>query len=278
MYSHTRMNKTTIVCAFAILLIIAMGLAPTSNDDPAPTPSPIPTINLPAQSDLIIGEVIRILDADTLLIKINNKTRRYQLLGADAPEFDPKDHTPDHRAVNARRFIEQLLLNESVYIQHEPTSERDSSNRLIAYLFRAPDMLFVNLELVRQGYAKHNHRNATLYTDAFTFYESKAKELNRGIWNPNPEPLNFIDESTPIEESDPDESDAPSDDSDESKQQTTPDSKSQTPNHDQQIYITKYGKRYHLKDCPHLTDTTHPTTRQEADETLEPCKTCKPNE
>jgi micrococcal nuclease len=255
-------------CIFLVLTLSALALAPLKS--PSRTPSTLPLVEAPDPSALESGEVVRIIDGDTLLIKVADRTRRYQLLGSDAPEFNPKDRNPDLLGVRARRFIEQLLLNEQVYIQPDPHSSRDKANRLTAYLFRAPDMLFVNLELVRQGYAKSSTRNQSLYLDAFAAYETRSKELERGIWNPNPTAIPSGEPEVIPEESI-DQSPPPS--------SVDQDNAIDGPNTEQSsVYITKYGKKYHTKDCPHLTESQREIERDDLADTYKPCKTCKPDE
>jgi len=272
MHLRPYLVQSLIVCACALVLLASSGFAPTPMSNPTGNQVPdqqFPTYTIPDQADLVLAKVVRIIDADTIIVKIEDKTRRYQLLGVDASEIYSKGRTPDPQALIARRFIEQLILGESVYLQHDPSFDRDSASRLAAYIFRAPDMLLVNLELIRQGYAKYNHRTPTLYNDAFDYYQSKAIELNRGIWNPHPETRpeqSFQDQATEPAAIPSDQTPPPDD-----RVQSVPDNA--TP-----IYITKFGKKYHTKDCPHLTESQHQVNRDDLDESYQPCKTCKPDE
>ena len=235
---------------------------------------PLPTIPAPDPASLIEGKVVRILDADTVLIRIQGTTKRYQLIGVDAPQYDPADRTPQHFAIESKRFIEQLLLFESVYIQFDPVSDRDPAKRLSVYIFRAPEMTLVNLELVRQGYAKHDPRFGSLYLDSFEYYHNFAKQLSRGIWDPNapshelePYPV----ESNPTQETQP----TPSTTSTPTPIVTplsTP-----TTDSSQTVYITKSGKSYHKEGCRYLSESSSSTTRDKVKSTHKPCKVCKPN-
>jgi len=271
----SRLDRVLGVCMCLVLMVIGSGVAPSTV--PAPelrsAVDSLPTIELPDRSNLILGKVVRILDGDTVLIKVDGSNRRYQLLGADAPEFVHTDRTPDPYSIKARRFITQLLLGESVYIQPDPDGDLKRSSQWGGYLFRAPDMLFVNLELVRQGYAKHTIGHDSLYEEAFAFYAQRAKELQRGIWNPD----GALDDATPVVISD--EVDEPS-----TNTPITGDSNqaAKPTDHgfdgDEIVYITKYGTKYHTKDCPHLTDTMHAVKRKDLDDSFEACKTCKPDE
>lgn len=284
MNPRTVFTRALFVCAFVVSLFFNPVWA---HPEDAQSASP-PVIEAPDPQTLIPGRVIRIFDGDTLLIQVGQAKHRYQLIASDTPEFLPKDRTPSPYSVESRRFIEQLLLGESVYIQHDPLGLRDQSKRKSAYIFRAPDMLFVNIELIRQGYAKHNPRHSTLYTDAFEFYESKAQDLKRGIWNPkadqpdwsdstnqlteDPDPIADPASSTQPDTATPQTQKSPQDNNDADTTSTLPASTSPTT-----VYITKSGKSYHTKDCQHLTDSKRSTTRDEVDSTHQPCKTCKPD-
>jgi endonuclease YncB( thermonuclease family) len=47
---------------------------------------------------------------------------------------------------------------------------------------RLMDGLFVNLEIVRQGYGHAYTKYPFSHMDLFRFYESKAREAGRGLW------------------------------------------------------------------------------------------------
>ena len=276
MFTHNRVQRTWYVCACISLYITLPALSAPPVVPIVKTQEVHPQVELPNPDILVLGKVIRIFDGDTLLIEVDDKKRRYQLLGSDAPEYLPKDRTPSPFSIESRRFIEQLFLGETVYIQHDPAGERDLANRRSAYIFRAPDMLFVNLELIRQGYAKLNTRHSTIYTDLFTHYQTRARSLDKGIWNPDPQamPIQFAEEPAQSQGLD-QTSDSSTTDSNPDQSKST-DTSTNSTNQSQQIYITKFGSKYHLKGCPHLTNTTNPTTRSKINKSHEPCKTCKP--
>jgi micrococcal nuclease len=234
-----------------------------------------PAIELPNPDKLTLGKVVRIFDGDTILIRVGTSQHRYQLLGVNAPEFIPSDRTPEPYALEARRFVEQLLLDEQVYIQFDPLAKRDVSNQRIAYIFRAPDMLFVNLELIRQGYAKHTTRYNSLYSESMTFYASKAKELDRGIWNPKATQLNWTPQLD-----DPESSNRSTNRDEPSSEQQSPLKPAKEKNAESSsstVYITQYGKSYHLKDCHHLSESSRKADREDIKSTHKPCISCKPN-
>lgn len=94
--------------------------------------------------DLLInyeeGVVERVIDGDTIVI--NGTTIR--MLGINTPERGEKYYE------EAKSFLENLILNESVYIIHgkEPI---DRYGRTLAYISKANEN--INLKLVEEGYA-----------------------------------------------------------------------------------------------------------------------------
>src|SRR5712672_2742360 len=97
--------------------------------------------------------VVRIVDGDTAVLLLDGKSTTVRLIGVDTAEtVDPRKPV-DAYGKEASRFLTNLLEGESVYIEYEPTgSHFDMYGRTLAYLYRAPDGLFVNLEIVREGY------------------------------------------------------------------------------------------------------------------------------
>lgn len=240
--------------------------------------SPHPILEIAEESKLYPAKVIRIFDGDTILIEQNGIKRRIQILAANAPEFIPTDRTPKPFASEARRFLSQLILDEQVFIQYDPASQYDRFDRLAAYVFRAPDMLCINLELIRQAYAKYDVEQDTIYSEVFHHYNSRARILDRGIWNPEGSMIDWHEKT---------EKQASQRTSRSSKPTTQPEPRQQRPtapsapsapiDPSDLVYITKSGTKYHSKDCAHLSESNKATTRQAVGETHQACKSCDPD-
>ncbi|MFP6724268.1 MAG: thermonuclease family protein [Candidatus Poribacteria bacterium] len=81
----------------------------------------------------------------------------------------------------ASSFTKNLRLGESVYLRFD-TENQDRYGRLLAYLYRAPDGLFVNLEVVRQGYGHAYTRFPFKHMELFRNYENQARIAGKGLW------------------------------------------------------------------------------------------------
>jgi len=267
-YPATFLIRYFIVLCISILCFLLLG-AMTAQAQPE-QPNTAPEIIIPNTDDMLLGQVTRVLDGDTLIIKVEDSTYLYQLLSSDAPEFVPSDRTPAPFSREAKQFIEQKLLGEIVYLQFDPQANRDSQQRRVVYLFRAPDMLFVNLELIRQGYAKYNPNRSSLHIDSFQYYAKKAIELQRGIWNPDADSVAWA--NSPSDEPEPVEKEQVDDQS----ITQVPAFANPQPIDPNSVYITKSGKSYHKQGCSHLTSTQHPARLEDIQDTHSPCKSCKP--
>ncbi len=127
--------------------------------------------------------VIEVIDGDTIDVRIGYKRQRIRLLGIDTPETkDPRKpvqcfghEASDHTA--------QLLPTGTIVRLEHDLEERDIYNRLLAYVWRASDGLFVNLDLVTGGFADIlSIAPNTAHADEFRAAMNAAKATPRGLW------------------------------------------------------------------------------------------------
>jgi endonuclease YncB( thermonuclease family) len=76
-----------------------------------------------------------------------------------------------------------MLRGESVYVVYDSqVEEEDEDGKYMAYLYRAPDGLFINLEVVRQGLGVTDEAYSFEEQPDFLYYQGKAKKAGKGIW------------------------------------------------------------------------------------------------
>jgi endonuclease YncB( thermonuclease family) len=123
------------------------------------------------------GEVIRVLDGDTIEVLHEKKPERIRLYGIDCPEkgqpFGQK----------AKQATSSLLFGKQVRIE---SHGRDKHRRTLGTVFDGD--LNVNQELIKEGWCwwfrKFVPRDQTLKQ-----LEQEAKEAKKGLWtDPNPVP------------------------------------------------------------------------------------------
>jgi len=82
-----------------------------------------------------------------------------------------------------RLFLENMLKGESVYVVYDSAvAEEDEEGKFVAYLYRVPDGLLVNMELVRQGFAAVDTSYDFDETDSFAYYQQNARKLGKGMY------------------------------------------------------------------------------------------------
>ena len=128
-------------------------------------------------------KVIRIIDGDTFEILYEDQITSVQLVGVNAPETTANpNRPPEPYGEQATAFLREFLLDKSIYLRFD-ISKRDKYDRLLGYVYRASDGIFVNLEIIREGYGRVDTRYPFKHEDTFTDYESRARTDRKGLWS-----------------------------------------------------------------------------------------------
>lgn len=125
-------------------------------------------------------QVLRIIDGDTVEIEYEGKPTSVHFVGIDAPETEDNP-PPEPFGEQATTYLKTFLTNDSVFLRFDE-NKRDKYKRLLGYVYRASDGIFVNLEMIREGYAKVDPRYPFKYEELFSEYESRAKTDHKGLW------------------------------------------------------------------------------------------------
>lgn len=254
--------------------VIALSSSPVIAWDEGEEPPEIPRKEFSPNSAC---RVVRVVECDTIVILLEGKQTRVGLIGVVAPA-EPRERDL------ARDFAANLLLREQVYVDREEGwPEKDASGRVWAYLYRAPDGLLINLELVRRGYARIGAAQPYQLDDAMRYYQQRARAARKGIWGMN----DAGDESDPSAASSAHAAkttgtrnpttrlaaEAPRSAGGANNGGAQPPSESASVT----VYITKTGKKYHREGCEHLKKSSTPIALEDAKaKGLEPCQSCDP--
>ncbi len=132
-------------------------------------------------------ELVRVVDGDTIVVKIDGKNEKIRLSGINTPESvgDYKDN-PQFYGVEASEYAKKALDGKFVYLTFDKKMY-DKYDRILAYVWTdIPNEEldnFFNAELISKGYAKwYNDRENKLYAELFKELESKAREEKLGLW------------------------------------------------------------------------------------------------
>ena len=116
------------------------------------------------------GEVVGVIDGDTIDVKHNGRSERIRLHGIDAPEKSQAFGRSSKRAASDLAFGEDVTV-----IEHG----RDRYGRTLGEVI-LPDDRSLNQEMVRNGHAWRYRK----YSDdaALDRLERSARQSNRGLW------------------------------------------------------------------------------------------------
>lgn len=170
---------------------LPLPLTPTPTLTSTPAPSPTPTLE--------VFKVTRVIDGDTIEIEGEERVR---YIGIDTPEtVDPRKPVQCF-GVEASKKNKELVEGKTVRLEKDITN-RDKYGRLLRYVYidsstghstlreepsgsdskSSGQMLFVNLELVKQGFAtSYTYPPDVKHQAEILAAEKEAREANRGLW------------------------------------------------------------------------------------------------
>lgn len=128
--------------------------------------------------------VLFISDGDTIGIEIDGVEERVRLIGIDTPETKKPDTPVQCFGLEATAFTESLLPEGTALYVERDVEARDGYDRLLAYVYRSDDGLFVNLELVAQGFARPlTFPPNVAHADQFVTAARSAEAADLGLWS-----------------------------------------------------------------------------------------------
>lgn len=129
----------------------------------------------------------RVVDGDTVVVRLAGKDERVRLLGIDTPETVQPRTPVQCFGKEASNRTKALLPSGTAVRVVRDTELRDDYGRLLAYLYRADDGLFVNVSLVEDGFAvPERYPPNVAHAGEITTAARSAKTAGRGLWSACP--------------------------------------------------------------------------------------------
>ncbi len=136
-----------------------------------------------ASGDERSARVVRVVDGDTIVVRLGGRDERVRYIGVDTPET-VKPRTPVQCFGKEASAANKRLVEGRTVELVADVEERDRYGRLLAYVYRAPDRVFVNERLVRDGYASPMTIPPNVrFADRFAALAREARENGRGLWS-----------------------------------------------------------------------------------------------
>lgn len=143
-------------------------------------------INLTLLGIVKAAQVTDVVDGDTVVLDDGMKVR---LLGIDTPEMGYYDKSkkyikdPAPKAEAATKYLKQLILGKECNLQFAE-EKIDRHNRVLAYLYRDSDGLFLNQQMLVEGLAVISFYPPNLkYRKKFGDLQKGARLARKGIWS-----------------------------------------------------------------------------------------------
>jgi micrococcal nuclease len=171
--------RRTIIATLALALgAFACSTAPGTDRAAADGPAPAPD-----GSDASV-RLVRVVDGDTIVVDLGGQEETVRLIGIDTPESVKPDSPVECYGPEASRELARLLPPGTPLRLARDTELRDRYDRLLAYVFRLPDELFVNLELAATGHAAELAFAPNLtFADDVADAVAAARRAGLGLWS-----------------------------------------------------------------------------------------------
>jgi len=122
-------------------------------------------------------ELIKIIDGDTVIVKINGEEKSIRLIGIDTPE---KNECFEKEATEK---LKEIIANKKIKLEADNSQDdKDKYDRLLRYIY-LEDGTLINKKLIEEGVAKeYTYKIAYKFQTEFKEAEKIAKEKKIGIW------------------------------------------------------------------------------------------------
>lgn len=163
------MSMRTTVCWLALFTVLGLyggGIFDQGEDHPAGR----------------LATVTRVVDGDTIKVTLDGEAETVRYIGIDTPETKKPNTPVQCYGPAASERNKQLISHRTVRLSFD-RERRDHFGRLLAYVYRTSDSLFVNRALVRDGFARTLvFPPNTAHASEFDQLQSRAKTAKKGLW------------------------------------------------------------------------------------------------
>jgi len=138
----------------------------------------------PDTNGRVHGHVRRVIDGDTIVVAMAGRTETIRLIGVNTPETHHPTKPVECFGPEAAAHTTMLLpAGTDVWVERDVES-RDRYGRLLGYVHRSSDGLFVNLDLVAGGWAmSYPFPPNTTFEARFAEAANTARTASLGLWD-----------------------------------------------------------------------------------------------
>ncbi len=131
-------------------------------------------------------QVARVVDGDTLTLRLGDKEEKVRLIGINTPETVDPRRPVECFGKEASNHMKELADAKNVYIETDTTQgERDKYGRLLAYVY-LEDGQMLNRKMIAEGYAyEYTYLRPYKYQEDFKKSQNLARVTKVGLWADN---------------------------------------------------------------------------------------------
>lgn len=143
----------------------------------------IDSVEFHSSQDNELYKIVRVIDGDTIVIKINNKAETVRLIGINTPETVDPRRPVECFGIEASNRAKEVLSGKSVRLEEDDfVGKKDKYGRLLKYIFLENGTNF-NKMMISEGYAyEYTYDLPYKYQNEFKQAEKEAKEMKKGLW------------------------------------------------------------------------------------------------
>jgi micrococcal nuclease len=127
--------------------------------------------------------VVRVVDGDTLIVRVGGADESVRLIGIDTPETVAPGRPVECYGAEASDHLEALTPAGTDVRLERDVEARDVYDRLLAYVYRDDDGLFVNRAQVEGGYAEaKDYPPNSAHRAELQQVQASARSGGTGLW------------------------------------------------------------------------------------------------
>ena len=193
-------TKTISILALSLAILFFRLVASVSDSDTAPeqqvsgvihTQPEVQTIATTKTSTTTesLFMVFRVVDGDTIEVMRGGVKEKVRLIGINTPETVDPRRKVECFGKEASAHAKEILTGQKVsLVSDDSQTKYDKYGRLLAYVYRVSDGLFINLSLIADGYGKAMPFDDTpMFHTQFADAELAARTALLGLWGACPQ-------------------------------------------------------------------------------------------
>jgi micrococcal nuclease len=170
--------RRALLARTSLLLLAALAACAS----PRPT-----TATIPGAGPGTVAVVAEVVDGDTLQVEVGGAIEQVRLLGIDTPETVHPSKPVQCWGPEASARTHELLPEGTEVLLQRDAEARDRYGRLLVYVWRRADHLFVNRALVAEGHARTlSIEPNTTHRATLAAAEHAARTAGAGLWGACP--------------------------------------------------------------------------------------------